>query len=984
MVTGTSARFWVGICGPMEIRCGSDDPCTVPQGQRALLGLLAAVGSTVGTDTIVAALWPRKPPPSAVGIVQTYISKLRFLLGRDGERVIVRDGVGYRLIATGQELDLLAFRELVAQARLAQRLETARVLYERAMSLWRGRPLSDIEALRDHPTVVAVAEERLRAMLEYAELASENGWHEEVLPHLRNLAAENRLDEKVHAALMVALAGNGRQAEALGLYEEIRRLLDVELGMPPGSELRDAHARVLRQEVVVADVGGSWRAVRQLPAAVADFIGRRTELETLIGAVTAEDGHPGVPVVVLCGQPGVGKTALALYAAHTVSGFFPDGQMWVQLAGSSSPRSVGDAAEEMLRALGVPGSAIPEEVAQRAALLRSRLAGRRVLVVADDAASAAQVEPLLPGTRGCALIVTSRTHVEGLSGARLIPLDVLSPGDSVQLLGRMLGEDRVASNPEAAAMLAEACGYLPLALRVSGGKLAARSSWPLSVMVRRLTEGGSRLSELDGGTLSVRASIASSYDSLPQRHQLVFRCLAFLGPCDFPGWVATALLGELRSEGVLDDLVRQSLLVPVGVDGTGEPRYRMHDLLRDFAAERLSADGAGASAEAIERLLLAWLQLVCLADARLPREPYFPPLAAELPDVQVIPGALAEKLTADAVAWFTAERGCLLIAVEQACRSGRADIGWQIAAHHGSFHVLQIRLDDTEFMWRCVSAHADDKAVRGWARLRVAASRKERGHAADALPALNECAEQAEDMGDHELLAFVMYWRSACVWDVGEYGQARADAERGVAAARIAGSRLGEMLNLRLLASAFGALGLGDEAISAGQQALAIATQLGGKSYELAALHNLGWAYTAAGQHDLAIEVCTRRLVLSLELDDTLGQATSYGVLGDACYRQGEYELALRRFLSALAIFETHQARGYTALCLFKLGQVYVSMQRYTEAVPFLTEAMAVFGELELKRKWADARDLLARCVTPEGREVTMVRGDADSGGQDR
>lgn len=983
MVTGTGFRFWVGICGPMEIRCGSDDPCIVPQGQRALLGLLAAAGSTLGTDTIVAALWPEEPPPSAVGIVQTYVSKLRFLLGRDGERVIVREGTGYRLIAAERELDLLEFRELMARARSAQLPEAARVLYERAMALWRGRPLSDIEAIRDHPAVVAVAEERSRAVLEYAELASRNGWHEEVLPHLRNMAAENRLDERVHAALMVALAGNGRQAEALGLYEEIRRLLDVELGMLPGSELRDAHARVLRQEVVAADVGGSWRVVRQLPAAVADFIGRRAELATLVGAVTAEDGHPGVPVVVLCGQPGVGKTALALFAAHTVSTTFPDGQIWVQLSGSSSPRCAGDAAEEMLRALGVPGSAIPEEVAQRAALLRSRLAGRRVLVVADDAASAAQVESLLPGTPGCALIVTSRTHLEGLSGARLIPLDVLSPDDSVQLLGRMLGEDRVASDPEAAAMLTEACGYLPLALRVAGGKLAARPSWPLSVMVRRLADGGSRLGALDGGQLSVRAGIASSYDSLPWRHQLVFRCLAFLGPCDFPDWVAAALLGEVRADDVLDDLVRQSLLVPVGVDITGEPRYRMHDLLRDFAAERLSAEGSGATAEAIERLLLAWLQLARLADARLPYEPYFPPLAAE-PPVKVLPGAVADKLTTDAVAWFTAERGCLLIAVEQACRSDHADIGWQIAAHHGSFHQLQIRLDDTEFMWRSVGAYADDKVVQVWAPLRVAASRQQRGHAADALIALNVCAERAEDMGDHELLAFVMYWRSACVWDVGEFGQARDDAERGVAAARIAGSRLGEMLNLRLLSSSLGALGLGDEAISAARQALAIANRLGGKSYELAALHSVGWAYTAAGQHDRAIEVCSLRLALSLELDDSLAQATSYGVLGDAFYRQGDFELALRRFLSALEILKAHQARSYTALCLFKLGQVYVAMQQYTEAVPCLTEAAAVFAELRLKRKDADARELLARCLTFKDREVTMVRADADPAGQDR
>ncbi|HEX8007032.1 MAG TPA: BTAD domain-containing putative transcriptional regulator, partial [Trebonia sp.] len=416
--------LWVGICGPLVIKRNGIESRALPAGQRTVLGMLAlSAGMAVMPDSIIGVLWPDYPPVTAAGIVHTYVSRLRGMFGYSGDResFITRDGAGYRLRLAADRLDLLAFRQSAARARETADAGQACVLYERAMRLWRGSPLEDVETLRDHPAVAATANERILAALEYAERAATAGRHEMVLAHLVALAVGNPLDERLHAALMVALAGSGRQAESLRVYQDLRRRLDDELGMPPGEELRQAHQRVLRQEIASGKPEDAWRVVRQLPAAPGDFVGRRAEREALIGAASTADGQVGVPVAVVCGQPGVGKTTLALHAAHELSECFPDGQLWLQLAGASErPRDPGEVLGEMLRDLGVPGPAISDEHSERPRALRSALAGRKVLVVADDAASVAQVEPLLPGTPGCALIVTSRMQLAGLTGARYV------------------------------------------------------------------------------------------------------------------------------------------------------------------------------------------------------------------------------------------------------------------------------------------------------------------------------------------------------------------------------------------------------------------------------------------------------------------------------------------------------------------------------------------------------------------------------------
>jgi DNA-binding SARP family transcriptional activator/DNA-binding XRE family transcriptional regulator len=693
------AGLRVGVLGPLAVSGDGAAVSDLTGAPAALLGLLALhTNENVPRHSIVDALWGERPPRSAIGMVQTYVSRLRSELGSpqdpDGE-FLVRDRIGYRLILADDQLDLLVFRRLAESARArraAGNIELACGDLEQALGLWRGEPLADIGVLQDHPAVIALAEERTTAILEYADTASSAGWHDRALPHLRVLARRDPLDEAVHARLMIALAGAGRQAEALRTYQKLQRRLDEELGMLPGTVLRAAHAKVLHQEIPV-DAGPAgpdgtaqpWVPVFHLPAAPADFTGRAAECERLITAVCPAGDQPGVPLVAISGLPGVGKTSLALYAAHKVWAQFPDGQLWVQLSGASAcPREAGEVLGELLRALGVHESAIPDDYSERAVCYRSRLAGRRVLIVADDAATAAQVSPLIPGTAGCALLVTSRARLEGLDAAHLMPLDVLTPDDAVGLLTQIVGSHRAAAEPWAAGELVRACGTLPLAVRIAATKLAARPSWPLAAMVRRITGHRGRLRELETGDLSVRASIASSYKSLPDHPRRAFKLLARLGPADFAEWVIAALLDEQDAADVIDELVARSLLTPLGTDSTGEPRYRLHDLLREYAAERLDDQPDNGQNDALGRLFGSWLQLAMLAADRLPPEPGFPRPVGQ-PRPSVVPGETAQRLTADAIAWFTTEQANLRAAVKQACHTGRLDFAHRLASHQSAY-----------------------------------------------------------------------------------------------------------------------------------------------------------------------------------------------------------------------------------------------------------------------------------------------------------
>ncbi|HLI41130.1 MAG TPA: tetratricopeptide repeat protein, partial [Streptosporangiaceae bacterium] len=674
----------------------------------------------------------------------------------------------------------------------------------------------------------------------------------------------------------------------------------------------------------------------------------------------------GVPAGVVSGPPGAGKTALALQVAHAAREFFPDGQLWVALEGASGrPRDPEEVLGELLRSLGVHGSAIPVGLAERAALYRSRLAGRRVLLVADDAASAAQVTPLLPGTVGNAVIVTSRATLTGLAGAGLVPLSELAPAGAVAMLTRILGPGRAAAEPGAVGELARACGLLPLALRIAGAKLAARPSWPVAVMVGKLTDERRRLDELQTADVAIRPSLELSYQALNGSARRAFRLLGLLGPAEVGEWVIAALLGEGDAAAVVTSLTDKSLLTPAGTGPAGEPRYRLHDLLRAYAVERLADEAQADQDAALDRALAGWLELACLADGAMPREPFFPP-AGHGPENPMFPAELSGRLTADPVAWFNAERLNLLAMTERACATGRHDVAVRLAACQSGFHYYQSRYDDAKRMWQAITGaarRAGDVSAVASARLRAAAATVQAGYDAEAMDNFNESIEIFERTGDRAGLAYALYWRSYCAWNLEFFGAARRDAERGVALAVETGHRHAEFLALRTLGVAHSWLGEHEAGIAACEKALDIARELGESAYETQGLANLAQCCTKAGRYQRAIMLCRRRLTLDRESGDIRGEALGYGMLGDALHGLGRYKEAVEALSQALRIFRDSFMRRHHALCLLKLGYAHEAMGQPGVAIDYFEKSLPIFRELRVPRSEERARQAVQRCL---------------------
>ena len=994
---GAGASLRLSVLGPLRVW---RDGVAVPVGgdrRKAVLGLLALNGGAVVSHAaFTRALWDEQPPPTATAMIQTYVSRIRAALEagpswQPRQAVLQRAGDGYRLRRDGIRLDLRESEELARDARGALatgRPEAACALFEQALDLWHEEPLADVGLLRGHPAVVRLEAIYAGIAVEHAETAVAQGWYRRALPRLYALIERAPLHENAHACLMVALAGTGQRPAALELYQRIRARLDEELGVTPSRQLADAQLRVLRGQVPVAAresaplqngpavrARNGARAVAgtnvadptvddampagasaipdagpfQLPPAVADFTGREPEIARLRAWLLPGGDQPGVPVVVVSGPPGVGKSALMLQASHLLRRSFPDGQLWATLDGASErPRRAGEVLGEWLRALGVHGSAIPDSLEERAGLYRSRLADRRMLIVADDAESAAQVLPLLPGTAGCAVIVTSRRQLADAPSARLLALGPLSTAEATQLLARIAGPDRVTAEAQAAGDLVAACGRLPLAVRVAGAKLAALQSASIAALAGMLAKDRRRLDVLRVGDLSVRASIASGYRALSEPARRAFRLLGLLGPCDVTCWVVAALLDEPDATAVVEELTGSSMATAVGADATGQGRYRLHDLLRDFAAAEAASMPETEQNAALTRVHNGWLQLAASANCQLPTEPFFPAETdSQVPGI--IPAELALELTADPLAWFRTERLNLLTATERSCGLGQHRLAARLARAQESFQRLQDRYDDAARIWRAVAAAAmaaGDMETAGGAGLRLAAATSDRGYSAAALTLLDEWLATFGDDGRD--LPFVRYWRSYCMWDLGSFDAARCEAESGLRTARQVGDRHAEFLLLRVWGHSLAKLGDSDRGVAACERAMMIADELDGTSFRQYALHSLAFTCTMAGQAERAIELAALRFDLCRGEADVRGQALAKGVLGDAYRALGQYENAVEAYSLALQLFRDHAIRRHYALCLFKLGCALEAMGDHEQAASSLRESLPIFRELDL------------------------------------
>ncbi|HWJ08918.1 MAG TPA: BTAD domain-containing putative transcriptional regulator, partial [Nocardioides sp.] len=669
------------------VRAGAELQLGARQQRLVLALLLARAGAPVSLAELVDLLWDEEAPASAANVVHRHVGVLRRLLEpglptRSAGRHILRELSGYRLRVDEQSLDLLEFRSL---SRLARRSlqdgdpESALRHSLDGLRLWRGRCAAGLEpASRVHPAFLAVEAERVQAVREAADAAERCGRLSAVLAPLRQAAEQHPLDESLQSRLLLALAADGRQAEAVEAYRVVRRRLADDLGIDPGEELREAYDRLLHQRTGPARIEPSLLPrPAQLPPDLPFFSGR----DDLIAEARAAVAGPGGPTVLaIDGMPGVGKTTLAVHLAHEFAAGYPDGQLYVDLRGYDGREPAMSPAEALrgfLGSLGVPQESIPAELHAQSGMYRSILAGRRLLIVLDNCRDAEQVRHLLPGSPGCLVIVTSRSRLSTLlttAGAQPLPVGLPSVDEARAALLGPLGAGRVAADPAAIDAIIASCGRLPLALAVVAARAASLPLKPPAQIAAELAQAPGSLDGFDDDDpqTGVRAVFSWSYRALSAPAARLFRLLPVHPGPDISIAGAAGLAGvPLRSGRALLGELSRAHLVSEDLPG----RYRTHDLLLAYATELGEESDSPAERAAAElRCLQFYRATAYQAHRRL--------LASEdHPMIEPGPGETPLRFAGhgDAMRWFTAERQVLIALVGRAARQGRHTEAWQLA-----------------------------------------------------------------------------------------------------------------------------------------------------------------------------------------------------------------------------------------------------------------------------------------------------------------
>lgn len=599
------------ILGPLEVRtCEGWHGIGAPKWRTLLATLLLRPGQAVSMDCLADELWGESPPRGVRKQVSGYVLRVRRMIGDPDGKVLVTRSPGYQLLVSRADLDASVFEELLAAGRAALADGTgpqASGLLSEALSLWRGRVLADV---RPGPLVAAEVSRLEELRLDTVELRIEAdlrcGRPSEVVPEVRRLTTEHPLRERLWNLLMRALHDSGRPAEALEVYARVSGILADQLGTDPGPELRQLHQRILATGLTPAAVPPGDDSLetgrpafsvhatvpRQLPVPVRHFTGREDELRALDALLDQAAGSAGtVAVAAISGTAGVGKTALAVHWAHRVAGHFPDGQLYANLRGfdrGGPPVPAATVIRDFLDALNVPPDRLPATATAQAGLFRSLLAGKRVLIILDNARGAEQARPLMPGAPGCLAVVTSRARLTSLAaveGARLLTLDVLSVPESRELLSRHLDKDRTAAEPDAVDELIESCARLPLALSITAARAADQPRFSLAALAEDLRDASRRLDMLDawGAASSVRAMFSWSWQQLTDPAKRMFRLLGMHPGPDITARAAASLAGlpPGQAHQALHELAGAHLIAE-RVPG----RYAFHDLLRAYAAEQ--------------------------------------------------------------------------------------------------------------------------------------------------------------------------------------------------------------------------------------------------------------------------------------------------------------------------------------------------------------------------------------------------------------
>jgi DNA-binding SARP family transcriptional activator len=960
------------VLGPVEVRVDGRPVAVGGPKPRSLLALLLLnANRVVPTAQLIEALWGGTPPMSGATRVQGLVSELRASFARAG----VADGPvathphGYLLTVGDGELDLDAFeRRRVEGGAAAARgdLPAAAAACRAALDLWRGPALTGVAAPFADAERTRLEERRLAAEEELAEAELALGEHARLVGELTVLVERHPLRERPRELLMLALYRSGRQAEALELYREGRRQLVDQQGLEPGPDLQRLQRAILAGDPgLLLDAGasrpsgpaaagaGSAVTPAQLPADAAGFVGRAGDLRQLDALLPDPDDASGtaMPIATVAGMAGVGKTALAVHWAHQVAGRFPGGQLYLDLRGYSETTPVRpiEGLRQLLHGLGV--DQVPADLEEAASLYRSLTAGRRLLVLLDNAATADQVRPLLPGNPGCLVVVTSRDRLAGLvasHGARRLVLGPLHPEEAQALVTEVVGGERVEGEAEAAADLARACAHLPLALRIAAANLADDPHQPIASQVAAL-RAGDRLAALevegDPGA-AVRSAFDASYRRLAPPERRLFRLLGLVpGPhVSVPSAAALVADDPDQARRTLGRLAAAHL-----VDEYVPGRYRLHDLLRLYAAECAREVDAGERAEATGRLLEQYLdtageaaRLLYPEKLRLPRPG---------PGDRAGPPPFSDR--AQALDWLDAEAPNLVAAARDAAGHGAPRLAWLLADTLRGYFWLRV----PALSWLEVASAGLAAAVAG---------------------------DDARAQGAAQLsLGDLHLHRNRYPAAIEHYGEA-------VRHSRAAGWPEGEVIALGDLGLAHWRLGRLPVAVDHLTRSLTLARRTGWRMGERAALHHLGIVHAEAGLLDEAHQRLTAALALTE--DPAPMRAAMLDGLGEVCWARGQLQEALGHLTRALAIFQAVGSRGGQADTLRNLVAVHCDAGRHDQAVELAGEALELAGQIgnrvlqagvlnALGRTWRHAGD--HRAALQRHRQALEVARQVRARGQE-
>ncbi|GAA3434291.1 AfsR/SARP family transcriptional regulator [Kutzneria kofuensis] len=873
----------VALLGPVRGWAGDRELELGAPMQRALFGLLAlSPNRMVGRSELITALWGDQAPASAEGSVHTYVAGLRRALEpnrthRAPSTMLVNAGPGYLLRMDPDNLDVSALNAHRERARLLRgegHPEQAAAELDAALSLFRGTPFDGLSCPYVEQERPRLNELRLLVIEERASLMLDLGRHHDLAAELPALVREHPLWERLRGLLMITLYRCGRQADALEAYQDARRVLAEELAIEPSPELRRLHGKILRNDPELAapqparpaaePVSGPVPA--QLPHDVPGFTGRAAEIAELDRFL--DETSNSVLISAIDGAGGIGKTALAVHYAHRITDRFPDGQLYVNLRGFDPklpPLMPVDALGYLLRGLGVPARQVPADLDDQAGMYRSLVAGKRILVVLDNAASTDQVRPLLPGSPSCAVIVTSRNRLSGLvarDGARRITLDVLSTDDAVRLMVGMLGRKRVEAEPRAVQDLVRLCGNLPLALRIAGDRAATHPHLMMSDLAGELSNERDRLDVLapdDDESTAVRAVFSWSYHALKPDAARVFRLLGLHPGAEFSTPAAAALTGlpVPMTRRLLTDLTDRHLLGEVDRD-----RYRLHDLLRVYAAEEVEqGEDERDRSLAVERMTDWYLYTASNADNGLRGQANDMPIGD--PPRECAPLPFAGYL--QALQWFDTESENLGALDRMADEAGRHLDAWRLGVVVWEYHRLRRDFDQLIAFSRVSAAAAramNDPIGEALSLSCIAAASAHLGRQADAVVALRQMPAV-------------------------EYGPE--DTHR-------------EMSTLSNLAEAYRGSGMIGDALAHYRRALGLARIAGSRWHEGDLLRGLGETYLELGELQHALDCCRSALTIFRQLGDLYAQNTVLQDLGGTLLAMGRQEESVGAFADAVAI----------------------------------------------------------------------------------